>query len=101
MQWRDPDDPKLPRIPDELTGYYLKANPHPSPSPSPSPNPNPNPIPIPKPNPIPNPNPNLKAWNLGECRPHDTPMVCSGLRKKNLNANPNPNPNPNHNHNQS
>ena len=42
VQWRDPDDPKLPRIPDELTGYYLKA------------------------------------WNLGECKPHDTPMVCSG-----------------------
>ena len=50
VQWRDPDDPKLPRIPDELTGYYLKA------------------------------------WNLGECRAHDTPLVCSGLRKKNLNV---------------
>ena len=50
VQWRDPDDPKLPRIPDELTGYYLKA------------------------------------WNLGECRANDTPLVCSGLRKKNLNV---------------
>jgi hypothetical protein len=33
----------LPAIPDELTGYYLKA------------------------------------WNLGECRMHDTPLVCSSL----------------------
>jgi hypothetical protein len=25
VQWKDPDDPKLPVIPEELTGYYLKA----------------------------------------------------------------------------
>ena len=56
VQWKDPDDPKLPVIPDELNGYYLKA------------------------------------WNLAECKPNDTPMVCSGedkmlgLKNKNINV---------------